>query len=206
MIAAAAICLALGRGEGVQTSAQTLHPAPDPEKEQELRKKLRQENSRNKLLLSSLLGRLRQAQDAASAKVLEDAIWKVWLKSGSDTVNLLMQQVLRAMSRQNLELSLKLLDSIVELVPEYAAGWNKRATVLYFRGEYQRSYDDIERVLELEPRHFGALAGLGLVLRAMGDKKGALSAFRRALNIHPFLPGPKQAVKELTKEVEGQGI
>ena len=172
----------------------------------EFRAQLHDQTSRNKLLLSSLLGRLRVVEDTASARVLEESIWKVWLRSGSPTIDLLMRRILRAMSASDSAKALKLLDRVVDLAPEFAEGWNKRATVLFVVGQYEASLEDIERVLALEPRHFGALSGRGMILEHLDDKKGALAAYRDALQIHPHLSGPKQAVKVLTKEVEGQGI
>ncbi len=177
-------------------------PGSDPD----MKLQIQNEAARNKKLLSSLFGRLKQSQSAQSARILEGAIWKVWLKSGSPTIDLLMQQVIRSMARGEFTRTLKLLDRIVELAPEFSEGWNKRATVLYLVGNFEASLDDIKRVLELEPRHFGALSGMGLVLQRLGDKKGALNAFRQALSVHPFLPTAKQAVKTLQKEIEGQGI
>ena len=196
-------CLLAAASASAQTQPQV--PAV-PGSKSDVRGQLRNEAARNKLLLSSLFGRLKQAQDAGSARVLEGAIWKVWLRSGSPTIDLLMQQATKSMSRGQYNRALNLLDFIVELAPDYPEGWNKRATVLYIAGKFQASLDDIERVLELEPRHFGALSGMGLVLQQLGDKKGALNAFRQALSVHPFLPAAKLAVKTLEKEVEGQGI
>lgn len=177
-------------------------PGSDPD----MRMQLKNETARKKLLLSSLFGRLKKSEDAENARILEGAIWKMWLKSGSPTIDLLMEQVVRSMGRGEYERTLKLLDRIVELAPDFSEGWNKRATVLYLIGKFQASLEDIERVLELEPRHFGAMSGMGLVLQRLGDKKGALHAFRQALSVHPHLPTAKLAVKTLQKEVEGQGI
>jgi len=188
-------------------SAQTQPQSPAvTHSEPDIRSQLKDTMARRQLLLSSLLGRLKQSTNPDNARVLEGAIWKVWLRSGSPTIDLLMGQVTRSMARVDYTLSLKLLDYIVELAPGFPEGWNKRATVLYILGKYQASLDDIEHVLELEPRHFGALSGMGLVLQKLGDKKGALNAFRRALILHPFLPAAKQGVKILQQEVEGQGI
>lgn len=198
------VVLSLAGSLGV---AQTGPAVPGlPGANPELRAQLSDETSRNKLLLSSLLGRLRVVEDSQSARVLEGSIWKVWLRSGSPTIDLLMNRVVRAMSALNNTKALKLLDRVVDLAPEFAEGWNKRATVLYVVGQYEASLEDIERVLALEPRHFGALSGRGMILQQLDDKKGALSAYRNALEIHPHLSGPKHAVEVLTKQVEGQGI
>ncbi|MGI9416062.1 MAG: tetratricopeptide repeat protein [Hyphomicrobiales bacterium] len=157
-------------------------------------------------LLKSLFERLTNADDERTAKILEQAVWQVWLRSGSETIDILMQQSIKAMNDQRPDVALGILDAVVELAPKYAEGWNKRATVLFTMRQFEASLRDIDKVLDLEPRHFGALSGQGLIKRAQKDDKGALEAYRRALDIHPFLTGARQAVKELREAVEGKGI
>lgn len=157
-------------------------------------------------LINPLLDQLAKAEDAQTAAVLADAVRKLWRRSGSPTVDVLMSQAVKAMGKKSSEKALKLLDAVVEISPEFAEGWNMRATVLYLTRSYDASIADIHKVLELEPRHFGALSGLGLIMRALGDKKAALRTFRRALKIHPFMKAPRRALKDLVPEVEGQGI
>ncbi|MGH6892472.1 MAG: tetratricopeptide repeat protein, partial [Dongiaceae bacterium] len=99
-----------------------------------------------------------------------------------------------------------LFDKMIEVAPDFSEGWNKRATVLYLIGEYGRSRADVAKTLELEPRHFGALSGLGLIYIAEGDDEKALEAFRRALTVNPTMPGPQRWVEELKAKVEGQPI
>ncbi len=161
---------------------------------------------RQNALLDPLFARLRAAEDERSAQLLEQAVWQIWLRSGSETVDLLMQQSIKALNAQQPSEALRVLDAIVQLAPAYAEGWNKRATVLYLLSRFDESMHDISRVLELEPRHFGALSGIGLIRRSLGDNEDALAAYRRALEIHPYLSGARQAIEELKKEVEGQGI
>ena len=88
--------------------------------------------------------------------------------------------------------------------PEFAEAWNKRATVLYLMGDYQRSVADVEQTLALEPRHFGALAGLGLINLALDREVAALRAFEAALNIHPQQPGLRAKIKELRTRLGGK--
>ena len=159
-----------------------------------------------KELLTSLFDRLTNADDERSAKLLEQAVWQVWLRSGSETIDLLMQQSIKAMNDKRSDAALAILDAVVELEPTYAEGWNKRATVLFTLRQFDASLRDIDKVLELEPRHFGALSGKGLIKRAQNDDKAALKAYRRALDVHPFLSGARQAVKDLREAVEGKGI
>jgi tetratricopeptide (TPR) repeat protein len=157
-------------------------------------------------VLNALFLRLRDAEDERSAQLIEQAVWQVWLQSGSETVDLLMQQSIKALNDEQQDAALGILDAIVELAPDYAEGWNKRATVLFLMQRFHESMRDIVRVLELEPRHFGALSGIGLIRRSLGDKQEALAAFRQALEIHPYLPGAREAIEELSEEVDGQGI
>jgi len=158
------------------------------------------------LLLDELYAHLATAASEETAQLTSQAIEHVWLKSGSDTVNLLMERALKAVNEKNLDLALKLLDGVVELAPDYAEGWNRRAYVLYTRNEFARSLGDLRRVLALDPNHFKALDGLGQVLRELEYKKAALQVYRRLLEVHPYMSGAKSAVDELAREVEGQGI
>jgi len=156
--------------------------------------------------LDALLKQLKTADNEQTASVIEEAVWQLWLRSGSDTVDLLMSRVADAMKEEDHSLALDLLNRVVDIKPDYAEGWNKRATVLFFFRDYARSLQDVERVLNLEPRHFGALSGLGLIMQEFGDRERALQAFRRALEIHPFLPAAVRAEKQLSQELEGRGI
>lgn len=159
-----------------------------------------------KEVLSDLFKRLRDAQDAESAGVVAEAIGKIWLRSGSDTVDLLMNRASRMIQEKELEMALDILDSVVAIAPEYPEGWNRRATVLFLKRDFRRSLEDLRHVLSLEPRHFRAINGLGLIMQELGDKKAALKAFRHVLKVYPQLNDTRQIEKELAREVEGQGI
>jgi tetratricopeptide (TPR) repeat protein len=156
--------------------------------------------------LDFLFGALKTAPDEASAKYVEGRIWAIWLQTPSDTVALLMTRAKTAMDAQNPDVALKLLDAVVRLRPDYVEGWNRRATLYYLRNDYARSLSDIEQVLAREPRHFGALAGLGMIMQDIGDDKRALDAFRRALAVNPHLDKVPDLVKTLSEKVEGRDI
>jgi len=156
--------------------------------------------------LDALFGNLQVVETPHEARMLERVIWGVWLESGSDTVDLLMKRVLQAMSEERLDEALGLLDTVVELKPDYAEGWNKRATVYFLLGRYPESMVDVDRTLQLEPRHFGALAGLGMIYSRLDDDSRALDAYERALAVNPHLAGAKSAVGRLRKKVEGDKI
>src|SRR6202021_2288056 len=137
--------------------------------------------------LDFLFGALKAAPDEASAKHVEARIWALWLQTPSDTTALLMLRAKAAMDAQQMEVALKLLDAVVKLRPDYVEGWNRRATLHYLQNDYARSLQDIEQVLVREPRHFGALAGLGMIMQDLGDEKRALDAFRKELAVTPHL-------------------
>jgi tetratricopeptide (TPR) repeat protein len=156
--------------------------------------------------LDFLFGALKAAPDEASAKHVEARIWALWLQTPSDTAALLMMRAKAAMDAQQLDVAQKLLDAVVKLRPDYVEGWNQRATLYYLRNDYMRSLEDIEQVLAREPRHFGALAGLGMIMQDLGDEKRALDAFRKALAINPHLDKVPELVKTLSEKVEGRDI
>src|SRR6476661_4027936 len=156
--------------------------------------------------LDFLFGALKAAPDEASAKHVEARIWALWLQTPSDTTALLMMRAKTAMDAQQMDVALKLLDAVVKLRPDYIEGWNRRATLYYLKNDYTHSLEDIEQVLVREPRHFGALAGLGMIMQDIGDEKRALDAFRKALAINPHLEKVPELVKQLTEKVEGRDI
>ena len=156
--------------------------------------------------LDTLFEALKMAPDAETAKAIENRIWSVWMVSGSDTCNLLMGRAKVAAEAKDFDLAVKLLDAVVELKPGYTEGWNRRATMHYLRKDYGNALSDIREVLAREPRHFGALAGLGLIMQELGDDKHALEAYRRALAIDPHLEGIDDAVKTLSDKVDGRDI
>jgi tetratricopeptide (TPR) repeat protein len=156
--------------------------------------------------LDFLFEALKVAPDADSAKHIENRIWALWLASGSDTANLLMTRVKTATDGKDQALAIKLLDSIIELRPDYVEAWNRRATLYYMQKDYVRSMADIRQVLALEPRHFGAISGLGMIMQEFGDDKRALDAFRRAVQVHPHLQRIPDLIKTLTEKVEGRPI
>ena len=156
--------------------------------------------------LDFLFGALKAAPDETSAKHVEARIWALWLQTPSDTTALLMMRAKAAMDAQQMDVALKLLDAVVKLRPDYVEGWNRRATLYYLRNDYVHSLQDIEQVLIREPRHFGALAGLGMIMQDLGDEKRALDAFRKALAINPHLEKVPELVKALSEKVEGRDI
>ena len=156
--------------------------------------------------LDDLYGKLAQAKDEDESKGLASLIAAVWLRSGSDTADLLMARADKAVSEKKYPLSLEVLDRIVELKPDWAEGWNKRASARYLAGDLDGAMADVDHVLKLDPNHFAALNGLAMILQRTGFDKRALQVYRRELAIYPHQPDLEKVVEKLTLEVEGQGI
>ncbi len=156
--------------------------------------------------LDTLFTRLSKARDEAEAKGIGDQIERIWAKSGSDTADLLMDRALVALRGKQSDIALDLLDSVIALEPGWAEAWNKRATVLFTQQDFDGSMRDIRQTLLLEPRHYGAVAGISLIYQALENKKLALKAARQALAIYPFMAGAKRYVDSHAREVEGDSL
>ena len=156
--------------------------------------------------LDFLFEALKIAPDEATAKVIEQRIWALWFVSPSDTANLLMTRVRAAVEAKDMDLALKLLNALIKIRPDYIEAWNRRATIYFMKNDYGKSIADIREVLKREPRHFGALAGLGLILQEIGDDKRALEVFRRAVEVYPRIDRIPDLVKTLREKVEGRDI
>jgi tetratricopeptide (TPR) repeat protein len=153
-----------------------------------------------------LFDALKAAPDADIAKQVENRIWAIWLSSGSDTADLLMSRVKGAIEAKDTRLAIQLLGSIIDIRPDYIEAWNRRATLFFALKDYGRAMADIQEVLNREPRHFGALAGLGMILEEVGETKQALDAYRKALAINPHMQKIPEQVKALSEKVEGRDI
>ncbi len=155
--------------------------------------------------LDGLFEVLATTSDMEAARAAEAEIWRIWIESGSEEIDALMVEGMVAMSTQRLEDAIALFGQITERAPEFAEGWNKRATAYYLNDDHVASVRDIQRTLVLEPRHFGAISGMGLIFLGRGDEAGALAAFEAVLAIHPGAPGARQRVEELRKRLRERG-
>ena len=156
--------------------------------------------------LEGLFDELQKASDRSVAQALEQAIWQIWLMSEDAAVNALMSKGVSAMAQRDFGTALQSFDEIVKLDPDFAEGWNKRATVNYLIGAYEDSLDDIVRTLRLEPRHFGALSGRGLVLLQLERAEEALEAFEEALEVNPLMPSVRANIEALRKLLKDREI
>ena len=154
--------------------------------------------------LDDLFGSLKSTAVQSEGDNITAQIWNIWLETQASDSQELMQQGLEAMARRDLKASLEIYDELTEKEPEFAEAFNKRATVHYMLGNIKESASDVKKTLELEPRHFGALAGLGLLYMAAGKSQAALVAFEEALLWNPHLSGPKSNIDALKKQIEKQ--
>jgi tetratricopeptide (TPR) repeat protein len=156
--------------------------------------------------IDALFDALAKAPDAQIAKLIENRLEALLAQSGSDTSDLLLGRANVALESKDRELALNLLDAVVKIKPDFIEARARRATVYFLKKDYGSSLADLRAVLAREPRHYMALAGLGVILQDLGRDKLALDAFRKALAIHPHLSGIAEMAKNLTVKVEGREI
>ena len=147
--------------------------------------------------LDGLFERLAVTTNDEEASNITREIWQRWTANDDPEVSQLMQTGIRALNYSTYRRALQSFDRVIEMAPEFAEGWNKRATLYYHIKEYRRSIDDIKETLRLEPRHFGAWSGLGLVSIAQENYSGALAAFKKALSINPHIANIRRYVQKL---------
>ncbi len=155
--------------------------------------------------VEALLDRLK-APEAADWQTVEAEVWRLWSQSGSAAMDLLLQRGREAMEAGDIPAAIEHLTALTDHAPDFAEGFNARATAYFQAGQYGPSLADIERTLALNPNHFGALSGLGLILEELGRTEQALEAWRMAHAIHPHSPGINQAIERLEKQVSGTDL
>jgi tetratricopeptide (TPR) repeat protein len=156
--------------------------------------------------LDGLFQQLHDAPDPVSARPIEQHIWAIWTAHPDSAVNSLMKTGIEQMAQRDYGSALKTFEQMVQLAPEFAEGWNKRATVHWLLGNYQESLTDIDKTLALEPRHFGALSGRGLVYIGLEKWDLALEAFDDALVVYPQMVGPRANAEAIRRMLEGRPI
>ncbi|MFZ4601006.1 MAG: tetratricopeptide repeat protein [Caulobacterales bacterium] len=154
--------------------------------------------------LDALFAQLHAAGDAPTAKLIEDKIWATWAESGSPTIDILMERAQIATASGDTSLAKQFLDEATRLKPDYAEAWNRRAILAFDQQNYTAAIGDIQEALKREPRHFGALAGLGMIYESLGQEKAALAAYRDAVTVNPFLEQAKQGAARLGPKIDGR--
>ena len=156
--------------------------------------------------LDALFEQLLAADDLAASRRIEGTIWRIWTESASATIDELMTLGIATMGNGQFDTALESFDAIIEAAPDFAEGWNKRATVYYLIEEYPASVCDVEATLRLEPRHFGALSGMGLIYTALEDDARALQWFERAFEVNPNMPVIERRIELLREKLKGEAI
>ena len=134
------------------------------------------------------------------------ALWKVWSRSGDAAIDALLAEGTAQMQNFDFADALATFNQVVEKKPDFAEGWNKRATVLFLMGENQASLRDCAEVLKRNPKHFGALAGAGQNHAQLGQLEEAIDDYKRALMVNPYLPGPAASIIVLQKVLSSRGL
>lgn len=150
--------------------------------------------------LEALFARLQATKDAGEGEALQQAIWTAWTRTDDAAAARMMAIGIIAMGQDRLDDALSTFDALVEAAPDFAEAWNKRATVHYLMGNFDASVADIEETLKLEPRHFGALSGLGLIYQEVEKWDAALRAFETALQVNPHMPTVRANIEALKKK------
>ncbi len=153
--------------------------------------------------IEALFERLSQAKDETEAQGIANLIERRWSRSGSDTADLLMSRAGEAFRDKEYGLAIELLDRVLTLRPGWAEAWHRRATAFYLLDDPVRAMSDLQQALAREPRHFGAWAGLGHIMMAGENKRGALEAYRRAHALHPHMEKLKDLIDRLKPDVDG---
>ena len=144
----------------------------------------------------ALVAALRDS-DAGVRALAERALWDVWSRSGSDEIDVLLQAGISELQHGQLEVAIDTFSEVIRRRPDFAEGWNKRATVYYLVGEYRKSAADCDEVLKRNPSHFGALSGYGMIWLRLDEPARALERFEQALAVNPNLESGRAAVDEL---------
>jgi tetratricopeptide (TPR) repeat protein len=156
--------------------------------------------------IDELYDRLAKTRDEDEASGIVKTLEREWLKSGSDDSDLLMSRALEAFQAENYPLALQLLDAIVQTAPNWAEGWNKRATVRFYTGDSAGATADVAQVLKRNPRHVMALAGLGMIFEQSGRNDDALKVLERAQALAPHYKPVEDAVNRVKAAIAGKSL
>ncbi len=156
--------------------------------------------------LDALFAALQAAAAKSEAQEITGEIWRQWTQSGRPSIDALMQQAAAAMASRNFGLAVLMLDEVIDEAPDFSEGWNRRATLRHSMGDPEGALADIARTLALEPRHFGALAGRGMIHRTAGRWQEALAAYRAAQPYYRFNADMLTLVRDLEKQVAGEKL
>ena len=197
-VAFAALLALLGGPLAAQPAAtpEELSPALAPAPEDETRE----------AKLDRLFSELAALEDEQAAEKVAEEIRSVWAKSGSDSMDFLLQRGRNALTEKKFDRARMHLSALTRLAPDFAEGWNAAATLAFLQEDYGRAAAEIERALALEPRHFSALVGFAMILEKVERKRAALAAWREVARLYPALTRAQEAVARLAPEVDGRDL
>lgn len=156
--------------------------------------------------LDDLFQTLRSSEDATELLETESTIWNIWYESGQAEIDEMLLEAAGLVSAGQLADAEAIYTRIIEMAPRFAEGWNRRATVRFYQNDYTGSLDDIEQTLKLEPRHFGAFWGLGMILGSQRDYQRAIGAFEKLLEIKPHARDARPRIELLKQELAKQAV
>ena len=156
--------------------------------------------------LNELFNELHDTLDTVEANRITGQIWQNWYQHESNEIETLMSKGESSMRQSNFKEAVQYYTEVIEADPSFAEGWNRRATVYYMMGEYDLSTSDVAKTLELEPRHFGALSGQGMIYIALKDAESALEYMQRALKENPHMTQVKRSIETLKKIIQDEVI
>lgn len=156
--------------------------------------------------LDKLFGELKRERNEGAAKRIAGNIQQEWSNSGSASIDLMMGWAKTAMDKKKFDVALDFLDQVILLDPDYPEGWNRRATAHFMMQNFSKSMADINKTLQLEPRHFGAMAGLAIIMQARGNKELAMDAYTRILTVFPMDRNAQNQVSTIGEELAGESI
>ena len=156
--------------------------------------------------LDRLFATLKSSQDASEQQAAESTIWEIWFDSGNSEIDTKMETAGQLLQAGNLAAAEQIYSEIIEQLPGFSEGWNRRATVRYYQGDFAGSLSDIEDTLRLEPRHFGAIWGLGMILGSQRDYERAILAFERLLEIKPNSIDARPRIELLKRQMAQDSV
>ena len=192
-----------GRG---QADAGAANPVPQSPLDLIMKDGVPKHAAKRAVLRDDLYALLATAATEDEAKRVARQLQRVWAETGSDTAAVLLSRAAQAFKAKNNALALELLNAVVELKPDHAEAWNRRAYVHFQMNNYTAAVGDLRRALALDENHFKALDGLATIFQQMGDEAKALSVYEKLQGVHPFWPGLDDAIRTLRDKVEGRGI
>ncbi len=152
--------------------------------------------------LDDLFITLQNSADVAQLRDAESSIWEIWFESGEAEVDKMMLEGRKAVAAREYAIAEEIYSQVIDRLPRYSEGWNRRATIRYYQQDYEGSLQDIRQTLALEPRHFGAIWGLGMILGWQKEYSSAIIAFERLLELKPNAGDARPRIEMLRQEMQ----